>query len=151
MSQGIEYLLIGAILLLLSIVASKASSKLGIPSLVLFIVIGMLAGSDGIGGIHFDHPFLTQFIGVVALIFILFTGGFDTDLKQVRPIMWQGIALSTLGVLITALLVACFSYFFIHISFAVGLLLGAIVSATDAAAVFAILHSQKIPMSRLQN
>jgi len=75
---SIEYILLGAsVLLLLSIIASKASDKVGIPSLLLFLVVGMLAGSDGPGGIHFDDPYLAQFIGVVALSFILFAGGMD--------------------------------------------------------------------------
>ncbi len=90
-------LLLGSILLFLSIVASKTSFKLGIPTLILFLVVGMLAGSEGPGGIYFDDPKTAQFMGVVALTLILFSGGLDTKLESIRPVLKDGIALSTLG------------------------------------------------------
>ena len=96
-------LLVGSLLLLVSIFAGKTSYKFGVPTLLLFLVIGMLAGSDGIGGIRFDDPKLAQFIGIVSLNFILFSGGLDTNWKAVKPILREGIALSTLGVLLTAI------------------------------------------------
>jgi cell volume regulation protein A len=100
----IEHLLVAAaFLLLLSILASKLSSRLGIPALLLFLALGMLTGSDGLGGIWFDNPWLAQSLGVVALALILFAGGMDTDWQVVRPAFNQGLALSTVGVLITAL------------------------------------------------
>jgi len=107
---SIEYILAGAaFLLLLSIIASKASDKLGIPALLLFLVVGMIAGSEGPGGIHFDDPYLAQFLGVIALSFILFEGGMDTEWTSVRPVLWPAVLLSTSGVLITALLVGWFA------------------------------------------
>lgn len=143
----IEYILLGAaVLLLLSIVASKASGRLGVPSLLLFLIVGMLAGSDGPGGIHFDDPYLTQLLGVVALSFILFAGGLDTNWGSVRPVLWQGIALSTVGVFITAVLVGWFAASILNFTLLEGLLLGATVSSTDAAAVFAVLRSKKVSL-----
>jgi cell volume regulation protein A len=88
----IEQLLFGAaILLLLSILASKASAKLGVPALLVFLALGMLAGSEGLGGIYFDDAHFSQSLGVVALAFILFAGGLDTHWREIRPILWQGI------------------------------------------------------------
>lgn len=140
MSLG-SLLLATSVLLLLSVLASKASARLGIPALVLFLLIGMFAGSEGPGGFEFDYPRLAQYVGVVALVFILFAGGFDTDWASVRPVLWQGIALSTVGVGLTTILVAGFAVYVIHFSLLEGLLLGSIVSCTDAAAVFAVLRS----------
>lgn len=137
-------LLIGSLLLLISIFAGKTSYKFGVPTLVLFLLIGILAGSEGIGGINFNDPSLAQFIGIVALNFILFSGGLDTSWKSIKPVMWQGISLSTLGVLITALSVGVFVSFITDFTIYEGLLLGAIVSSTDAAAVFSILRSKNL-------
>ena len=137
-------LLLGSLMLFLSIIASKTSFKLGIPTLVLFLVVGMLAGSDGPGGIHFNDPGMAQFLGVVALTFILFSGGLETNWESVKPILWQGITLSTLGVLLTALTVGLFTSYLLDCTLYEGLLLGAIVSSTDAAAVFSILRSKSI-------
>jgi len=147
MNIAIEYLLLGAsILLLFSVLISRAFGKLGVPSLLLFLAIGMLAGSDGPGGIYFDDPWLAQSLGVVALVFILFAGGLDTNWKSIRPVLWQGLALSTFGVFITALLVGIFSSLLLGLSYLEGLLLASIVSSTDAAAVFAVLRSKKISL-----
>lgn len=139
-------LLVGSILLFLSLFAGKTSYKYGIPVLVLFLAIGMLAGSEGIGGIYFDNPKITQFIGIIALNFILFSGGFDTDWKIVKPILWQGISLSTLGVLITAVTVGLFVWAVTDFTIYEGLLLGSIVSSTDSAAVFSILRSKSLAL-----
>lgn len=143
----IEYLLLAAsVLLLASIIASKASGRLGVPSLLIFLVVGMLAGSEGPGGIHFDDPYLAQFLGVIALSLILFAGGLDTHWRSVRPVLRSGIALSSIGVLATALLVGWFSSAILGFSLYEGLLLGAIISSTDAAAVFSVLRSRKVSL-----
>lgn len=142
--SGENILLLGSILLFLSIVASKTSFKFGIPTLIFFLVIGMLAGSDGIGGIYFNDPKIAQFLGVVALTFILFSGGLDTKWESVKPVLRDGISLATIGVLITAISVGVFSSWLLDIPIEVALLLGAIVSSTDAAAVFSILRSRSI-------
>ncbi len=139
-------LLIGSILLLLSILGGNASYRYGVPTLVLFLAIGMLAGSDGPGGIYFDNPKTAQFIGIVSLNFILFSGGLDTDWKSTKPILWQGISLSTVGVFVTALLLGFFVWVITDFTIFEGLLLGAIVSSTDAAAVFSMLRSKSLAL-----
>ncbi len=144
---SIEYILLGAsLLVLVSIASSKISGKLGIPALLLFLAIGMLAGSEGPGGIYFDDAWAAQFLGVVALVFILFAGGLDTEWTSVRPVLAQGVALATVGVLVSAILVAWFATVVLGFSLLEGLLLGAIVSSTDAAAVFAVLRSKGIKL-----
>lgn len=135
-------------LVILSILTIKLSNRFGIPSLVLFLAIGMLAGSDGLGGITFDNPPLVQALGIAALVLILFSGGLDTEWASVRPIVWQGLSLSTIGVLITALLIGVFVAWVQGFSFLEGLLLGAIVSSTDAAAVFMVLRARKTKIPR---
>jgi len=137
-------LLVGSVLLFISILASKTSFKFGIPTLILFLIVGMLAGSDGPGGIYFNDPKVAQFLGVVALTFILFSGGLDTKWDSIRPVLKDGIALSTLGVLITAVLVGLFTSYLLNIPLGEGMLLGAIVSSTDAAAVFSILRTRNV-------
>src|SRR6185295_1976295 len=111
---------------------------------LLFIVLGMLAGSDGPGGIPFDDAHLAQSLGVVALALILFSGGLDTEWASVRPVLGKGLALSTVGVLITAILVGLFAKVVLGFSLLEGVLLGAIVSATDAAAVFSVLRARSV-------
>jgi len=138
-----DYILIGiALVLVLSVFASKVAERFGIPALLLFLALGMLLGSEGPGGIYFDDPALAQFVGVVALTLILFSGGLYTDWNGIRPVLWQGTILSTLGVFLTALVMSIFAKALLGFSFLEGLLLGSIVSSTDAAAVFAILRSK---------
>ncbi|MCB0473147.1 MAG: potassium/proton antiporter [Flavobacteriaceae bacterium] len=139
-------LLVGSLLLLVSIIAGKTSYKFGVPTLLLFLVIGMLAGSDGIGGIHFDDPKVAQFIGIVSLNFILFSGGLDTNWTAIKPILREGIALSTLGVLLTAVSLGIFVWLVYDFTLYESLLLGSIVSSTDAAAVFSILRSKSLAL-----
>ncbi len=142
-----EQILLGAAaLLILSVIASKASGQLGVPALVLFLAIGMLAGSEGLGGIYFDNAQIAQAIGVVALAFILFSGGLDTRWRVVRPVLWPGMALSTVGVVLTAVIVALFAAAVLGLTPLEGMLLGAIVSSTDAAAVFAVLRSKGVQL-----
>jgi potassium/hydrogen antiporter len=139
-------LLIGSILLFISLFAGKTSFNFGVPVLILFISIGMLAGSEGIGGIYFDSPKTAQFIGIVALNFILFSGGLDTDWQSVKPVLWRGISLSTIGVLLTAGTVGIFVWAITDFTIYEGLLLGSIVSSTDSAAVFSILRAKSVAL-----
>lgn len=138
------YLLIAALLLLLSIFSSKLSLKYGIPALLIFLGIGMLFGSDGLVVIDFADYQLAQSLGIIALIYILFSGGLDTKWEKVKPIVLPGILLSTLGVLLSALIVGYFASLILNVSILEGIILGAIVSSTDAAAVFSILRSKSI-------
>ena len=139
-----EILLISSLLLFAGILASKASSRFGIPALLLFLVVGMIAGSEGPGGIPYDDPVSAQFVGVVALAYILFAGGLETSRSSFSQVLWQGLSLSTLGVFVTAALVGWLARMVLGFSWLEGLLFGSIVSSTDAAAVFSVLRSQKI-------
>ncbi len=141
-------LLWAAILMFVSAVSSKLADRFALPVLLLFLGIGMLAGSEGIGGIYFDNAQLAKSIGVVALVFIIFSGGLDTNWKDTRSIVWPGVMLSTLGVLFTAIITGFFAVFVLRFSFLQGMLLGSIVSSTDAAAVFAILRSKRINLKK---
>ena len=143
----ISYVLIGAaVLLLVSVLASKISDRFGVPALLLFLILGMLAGSDGPGGIYFDDPAIAQSIGIVALILILFSGGLDTQWSSVRPVTKEAALLATFGVLGTALITGLVAQAVLGLPLKEGLLLGAIVSSTDAAAVFSVLRSKGISL-----
>lgn len=139
-------LLIGSLLLFVSIIVGKTSYKFGVPTLLFFLTVGILAGSDGIGGIHFNDPKIAQFIGIVALNFILFSGGLDTNWTSVKPILRQGIMLSTLGVFLTAISLGAFVWLITDFTIYESMLLGSIVSSTDAAAVFSILRSKSLAL-----
>lgn len=142
MGYPVELILTGvSVLLLLSIFASKAASKLRVPALLIFIFVGMLAGSEGPGGIEFDDAGLAQFLGVIALALIIFSGGLHSSWKKVAPVLWKGVFLSTAGVFITAMLVGLFAHSLLGFSPLTAFLLGAIVSSTDAAAVFSVMGS----------
>lgn len=141
-------LLIVAFLMLLSAVSSKLSGKFGVPVLVIFLALGMLAGSDGLLGISFDDAILAQAVGTLALIFILFGGGLDTEYRVIKPVLTNGLILATFGVLITALVMSVFVYYLLDFTYLESLLLGSIISSTDAAAVFAILRAKGIKLKR---
>lgn len=143
-------LLLGAILVFCSILISKTGHRFGIPSLLLFLIVGMLFGSDGLG-LQFGNAGQAQFIGMMALSIILFSGGVDTKIKEIKPVLSPGILLSTVGVLLTTVLTGLFIFFIshwtgldIHMSLVVSLLLAATMSSTDSASVFSILRSQRM-------
>ncbi|MBR4048239.1 MAG: potassium/proton antiporter [Bacteroides sp.] len=143
-------LLIGSILLFVSIVVGKTGYRFGVPTLLLFLMVGMAFGSDGLG-IQFHSAKEAQFIGMVALSIILFSGGMDTKFSDIKPVLAQGIVLSTVGVFLTALFAGLFIWWLsgmswtnIHFPLISSLLLAATMSSTDSASVFAILRSQKI-------
>lgn len=124
--------------------ASKVSDRLGVPALLLFLLLGMLAGSEGIGGIAFDDPQFMQLVAVVALALILFSGGLDTDWSVVQQVLPHSAALATVGVFVTAVVLGVFASHVFGFSMLEGLLLASIMSSTDAAAVFAILRSKNV-------
>lgn len=141
-------LLIGSSLLFISIIIGKTGIRLGIPVLLLFLIIGMGVGQDGLG-IQFENPATAQFIGVISLTIILFSGGMDTKLEEIKPVIAPGIILATIGVLLTTLLTGGFIYIVSYWIFPdvktslVGcLLLAAVMSSTDSASVFNILRSK---------
>ena len=137
-------MIICSLVLLICITSTKILYKFGVPILLIFIVLGMLFGSDGIVGIYFDNYELASDICSIALIFIMFYGGFGTNWKMAKPIAVQSILMSSLGVVITAGLTGLFSSIVFKTSLLEGLLIGAVIASTDAAAVFAILRSQKL-------
>lgn len=144
-------ILIGSILIFVSIFVGKTGSRFGIPSLLLFLIVGMVFGESGLNIIHSFNVDLAQFVGMIALSIILFSGGMDTQFKDIKPILWQGIALSTVGVLLTALItglfifwISGFNFTVIYLPLATSILMAATMSSTDSASVFNILRSQNI-------
>lgn len=143
-------MLVIAILLFFSVFFGKAGSKYGLPSLLAFLGIGMLAGVDGFG-IQFDSAATAEFIGMVSLCIILFSGGLDTEFKKIRPVLVPGLILATVGVLLTTILTGIFIHELMRYmmpQYAFGwlesLLLAAIMSSTDSASVFSILNTSRI-------
>jgi cell volume regulation protein A len=135
-------ILVAAVLLILAIASSKLSSRMGLPVLVLFLGVGMLAGEEGIGGIVFENYVLAHGVGTLALAVILFDGGLRTDLAQFRAVMAPAMTLATVGVVLTAVIVGLAVVVILDLPWMVALLGASIVSSTDAAAVFAVFRSQ---------
>ncbi len=147
MIENIHPFLVGGGLIIICLFGSKFADKLGIPALLMFLGIGMLAGSDGVGNIYFDNPTLVNRIGILALAFILFSGGLDTSWRAIKPVLLRGAVMSTLGVLLTALFTGIIAWKLLGFSKEVSALLGVIVSSTDAAAVFSIMRSRGASLS----
>ncbi|WP_082232740.1 potassium/proton antiporter [Halobacillus massiliensis] len=138
------FLLLAAFLLFSGILAAKFSNRWGVPALILFIIVGMLVGSDGLGIVYFDDAGTAQLIGVFALVIILFEGGLHTKWATVRSVALPSLSLATLGVLFTSGIIGYTAYLIFDLTLLEGLLLGAIVGSTDAAAVFAALKERNI-------
>lgn len=145
-----EVLLVASVILIFSIFAGKAGYRFGLPALLLFLGVGMLFGSDGLG-IQFSDPHIAQFIGMLALSIILFSGGMDTKIAEIKPIATQGVVLATIGVLATTLITGGFIYWisgfarhYTTLTFPESLLLAAVMSSTDSASVFSILRSKGV-------
>lgn len=152
--SGENFLLIASILLFVSILAGKTGYRFGVPALLLFLVVGMLFGSEGLG-LQFSSFKQAQFVGMAALSVILFSGGMDTKASDIKPIAVEGVVLSTLGVLLTALITGGFIYGmakllpgYLSLSFAGCMLLAAVMSSTDSASVFSILRSKKLYLTQ---
>lgn len=139
-----EILLLIAIVILLCIACSGISQRYGVPALFIFILLGMLFGTDGLGKIPFDNYATAEKLCSTALIVIIFYGGFGTNWKAAKPVVGKAILLSTFGVLVTAVLTGLFCIFVLKMSLLEGFLIGAIISSTDAATVFSILRSKKL-------
>ncbi len=143
-------LLVASVLFFLSILAGKASSRFGVPALLLFLGVGMLSGSDGLG-IVFENNLIAQNIGTVALCIILFSGGLDTKISEIRPIIAQGVILATVGVFLTAIITGVIIWWVLGmtmasagIGFLTSLLLASTMASTDSASVFSILRSKNL-------
>lgn len=149
-----EVLLVASVILIFSIFAGKAGYRFGLPALLLFLGVGMLFGSDGLG-IQFGDPHIAQFIGMLALSIILFSGGMDTKVAEIKPIAAQGVVLATVGVLATTFITGGFIYWlsgfanhYVTLTFPQSLLLAAVMSSTDSASVFSILRSKGVHLKQ---
>ncbi|MEH6596272.1 MAG: potassium/proton antiporter [Colwellia polaris] len=142
-----QIILLAAVLILLGIISSKLSARLGLPVLVLFLIVGMLAGEDGPGGILFDNAEAAHSLGTLALALILFDGGLQTPFKAIKLVWKPSSALATFGVLITGAITGYAAAYILDISLLHGMLLGAIVGSTDAAAVFSLLRNAGIHLN----
>lgn len=139
-----QIILLAAILIILGILSSKLSARLGLPVLVLFLMVGMLAGEDGPGGIVFDNAQIAHALGSLALAIILFDGGLQTPIASIKQVWKPASVLATLGVLVTAMITGAAAAYILDVSLLYGLLIGAIVGSTDAAAVFSLLRNAGI-------
>ncbi|WP_312642248.1 potassium/proton antiporter [Hydrogenoanaerobacterium sp.] len=140
----LQFMIIGAVILLLAVASSKVFYRFGVPSLLLFLVLGMVFGSDGIFGIGFDNFEAASKICSIGLIFIMFFGGFGTNWKIAKPVATKAVLLSTLGVGLTALLTGLFCQLVLKTSLLEGFLIGSVLASTDAASVFSILRSRNL-------
>jgi len=138
------FLFATALLLILCVLISKATGKMGIPTLVVFLGVGIMAGSEGLGGIYFDNAYYAKTLGVIALAYILFSGGLDTKWTSIRPVIRSAVSLATIGVLVTCITVGFFTHYVLGFTLLEGFLVGAIISSTDAGAVFTVLRSRNI-------
>ncbi len=141
-----NFLIFGAIVLILCISFSKLLYKVGVPTLLIFMGLGMLFGSDGIGKIDFEDYKLAENVATLALVFIMFYGGFGTSWKVVKPVVAKAILLSSVGTVLTALITGLFCYYALNFSFLESMLIGSVLSSTDAASVFSILRSRKLAL-----
>ncbi|HEX9939480.1 MAG TPA: potassium/proton antiporter [Longimicrobium sp.] len=144
-------LLVGALLVVVGVAASKVSARYGVPVLVLFVMIGMAAGSEGIGGIGFADYRLAHGAGTIALAVILFDGGLRTPYQHIRHAIAPALSLATVGVLVTAAIVGMAASYILNVPLVFGLLLGSIVASTDAAAVFSVLRSTGLKLPERVN
>ncbi|MCP1312921.1 potassium/proton antiporter [Halomonas sp. 707D7] len=143
-----KLILLAAVVILVGILSSKLSARLGLPVLVLFLIIGMLTGESGIGGIAFDNPVWAHALGTMALAVILFDGGLQTPVASIKAVWKPASLLATLGVLVTAVVTGLAATYILGLSPLEGLLLGAIVGSTDAAAVFSLLRNANIHINK---
>jgi len=140
-------ILLGALLFLTSILASAITPRLGVPVLLVFLIIGMLAGEDGPGGIEFSDYALANLAGTAGLAVILFDGGLRTRMQSFRVGLRPALLLAVVGTLLTAVIIGVFSAWMMDLDLAEGLLIGAIIASTDAAAVFALLHTNAVTLN----
>lgn len=148
MALSDQLIFVAGTLFLLSILATAFTPRLGVPLLLVFLIVGLAAGEDGPGGIRFDDYPLANLAGTAALAVILFDGGMRTPLANFRVGLWPALSLATVGVLVTTACVGAFAAWVLHLSWAQGALIGAIVGSTDAAAVFSLLHTSAVRLNQ---
>ena len=139
-----DYIFLAAVVIIACVVCNRISHMIGVPMLLVFILLGMFFGSDGVIQIAFDNFHAAEQICSAALIFIMFYGGFGTKWSTAKPVVGRAVLLSTVGVILTAGLVGLFCYFVLHISLSESFLIGSLISSTDAASVFSILRSKRL-------
>lgn len=142
-----QLIFLAGVLFITSILATVITPRLGVPLLLIFLIVGMLAGEDGPGGVHFADYSLANLAATAALSVVLFDGGMRTKLAMFRVGLWPALSLSTLGVLVTAGICGAFAARLLGLGWAEGLLIGAIVGSTDAAAVFSLLHTSAVRLN----
>src|SRR5246127_2344596 len=139
-----ELILIAGVLLAAGIAGALLADRVRIPGLLLFLGLGMLAGSEGIGGIDFSNYELARTLGTIALVLILFEGGITSGWSEIRPVLGTAASLATLGTLATALLAGVASKWIFGLSWLEGMIVGAAIAATDSAAIFAVLRNSTL-------
>ena len=138
------FILAAAAVIIICVFLNKISVRIGVPMLLAFIVLGMFFGTDGLLKIKLDNYSLVADICTAALIFIMFYGGFGTNISKAKPVLIQAALLSSLGVFMTAFSVGLFCHFILKMDMISGMLMGSVISSTDAASVFSILRSKKL-------
>ena len=140
----IQILLLFSFVAIACVLCNKLTNRVGIPMLLAFLGVGMLCGTDGLLGISFENDAICEQVSTVALIFIIFYGGFGTKWSEAKPVAGRSVLLSTVGVFLTAGLVGGFCHFVLHMQWLEALLTGSVLSSTDAASVFSILRSKRL-------
>ncbi len=139
-----ELILIAGLLLAIGLAAAKVADRVRVPGLLLFLGLGMLAGSEGIGGVEFDDAELTRTLGTIGLVLILFEGGLSAGWTEIRPVLGTAVSLATLGTVLTALITGAAAIWLFDLGTLEGLILGSAVAATDSAAIFAVLRGSRL-------
>lgn len=140
----VNLILLVSFIIIICVIANQLSHKIGLPSLLLFLIIGMLFGSDGVFKIYFDNFYLSDIICTIALIFIMFYGGFGINIKSAKPVIGKAVVLSTAGVFLTTIITGLLCHLLLGFSLLEGMLIGAVIGSTDAASVFSILRSKQL-------
>src|SRR5687767_2113148 len=139
-----ELLLVAGLLMAAGLAAAKVADRARVPGLLLFLGLGMLAGSEGIGGVDFADAELTRTLGTIGLVLILFEGGLSAGWKEIRPVLPTAISLATLGTVLTTVIAGFAAAWILDLSTLEGMILGAAIAATDSAAIFAVLRGSKL-------
>jgi cell volume regulation protein A len=139
-----ELIAVAGVLMAIGIAAAKVADRVRVPGLLLFLALGMLAGSQGIGGVHFDDAELTRTLGTIALVLILFEGGLTAGWREIRPVIGTAISLATVGTILTALIAGAAATWLFDLDTLEGLIVGAAIAATDSAAIFAVLRGSRL-------
>jgi potassium/hydrogen antiporter len=143
MTDG-ELILVAGLLLAAGLAAAKVADRVRVPGLLLFLGLGMLVGSEGVGGVEFDDAELTRTLGTIGLVLILFEGGLTAGWNEIRPVLGTAISLATIGTIVTALLSGVAAMWLFDLEPLEGLIIGAAVAATDSAAIFAVLRGSRL-------